>query len=221
MLSLMVPTSPDNLLQETIDEAIEELEDEFDDPFAHLELAGLFLEAGNFKLADEQFQIGADIAGGDWNYYLSAGDMLFDHQLWLPALEQYIQIIQIEEVRSDRTFINRFQNTLFIASRNPDSQHILYAYNDQEVPREIGSAVLYASRARFELFVQNNPELAQATLDFANERFENNPILELAQAEVFIETEQFHEAKPILDELKTGGLPWIRDHARLLLNKLP
>ncbi|MEN8241025.1 MAG: protein kinase [Chloroflexota bacterium] len=211
----------ENFLDETINETIAELEEDFDNPFAHLELAGLYLEIGSFELAEEHFRIGADLAGDDWSYHLSAGDLLFEHQLWLPALEQYIQVIQIEEVRTDRNFINRFQNTLYHASINPDSQHILFGYTDREVPREIGAAVLFAARARFELHVQQKPELAQETIDSAYERFSESPILQLAQAEIFIETEQYPEAGQILDELKTGGLPWIRDHARALLNKIP
>jgi serine/threonine protein kinase len=221
-----VPMPPENnraeeFLDESVDEVIEDLEQNFDDPYAHLELARIYLNQGNHELAGEQVQIGAELAGDDWGYKLAAGDLLFDYQLWLPALEQYIHVIQIEEVRTERDFIYRFQNSLYNAARNPDSEYILYGYADKEVPREIGSAILFAARARFELHVQRNPELAQETLDLAYEKFNESPVLQLAQVEVLIETGQFLEAGNLLEQLKTGTPPWIRDQARELSTKLP
>jgi serine/threonine-protein kinase len=208
-------------LDQAIQEAIEAVEADFENPYAHLELAGLLVDSGDFEAAAEQFRIGAEFAEGDWNYQMAAGDLLFKRQLWLPAVEQYLPLLEVREALSDREFVTRFQNALYLAARNPESQQILYGYDYQEVPRDVGAATLFAARARFELYVQEMPELAQETLDFAFERYNNSPILRLAQAEVLFEAEEFEEAGRFLNELKTGTPQWIREQARFLINRLP
>jgi tetratricopeptide (TPR) repeat protein len=211
----------DDALDQAIQEAIDAVDADYENPYSHLELAGLLVDSGDFEAAAEQFRIGAELAEGDWNYQMAAGDLLFDRQLWLPAVEQYLPLLEIREALSDREFVTRFQNALYLAARNPDSQQILYGYDYQEVPRDVSSATLFAARARFALYVQEMPELAQETLDFAFERFNDSPILRLAQAEVLIETEEFEEAERLLNELKTGTPQWIRDQVRSLLSRLP
>jgi serine/threonine protein kinase len=213
--------SASNAIDEAIQEALDDIAEDFEDPYAHLALAELYLEGGDTDAAVEQLRTGADLAGGDWEYSLAAGDLLLEYQFWLPALEQYIQVAEEEDALSDRDFVINFQNALYHAARNPDSQQILYGYDYEQIPRELGPAVLFAARARFELFVQERPDLAQETLDFGFERFGDLAVLRLAQAELFIHTEQFEQAQSLLDELKSGTAPWIRDQARALLNLIP
>jgi serine/threonine-protein kinase len=207
--------------EQAIQEAIEAVEADYENPYAHLELAGLLMDSGDFEAAAEEFRIGAEFAEEDWHYQMAAGDLLFERQLWLQAVEQYLPLLDIQEALSNREFVTRFQNALYLAARNPDSQQILYGYDYQEVPRDVGPATLFAARARFELYVQEMPETAQGTLDFAFERFNVSPILRLAQAEVLIAVEEFEEAERLLNELKTGTPQWIRDQARFLLTRLP
>lgn len=215
------PIEDIDALDQAIREAIDAVEADYENPYAHLELAGLLVDSGDFEAAAEEFRIGAELAEGDWNYQMAAGDLLFDRQLWLPAVEQYLPLLEIREALSDREFVTRFQNALYLSARNPESQQILYGYDYQEVPRDVGSATLFAARARFELYIQEMPGLAQETLDFAFERFNDSPILRLAQAEVLIEAEEFEEAEILLQELKIGTSQWIREQARSLLNRLP
>jgi hypothetical protein len=170
------------------------------------------------ELAAEQFRIGAELAGDDWGFLQDAGDVLLENEYWLAAVEMYLQVIEVEEVRSDKAFGLNFQNALFHAAKNPEAEPLLYGYEAQDVPREIGPAILFAARARYELFVDNNPEISQETLSLALERFGDFPVLQLVQAELFIETGEVELAQTILDELKNGTPLWIRAHARALLN---
>jgi hypothetical protein len=132
-----------------------------------------------------------------------------------------MRVIENTEALTDRDFIINFQDALYHAARNPESQQILYGYDYQQVPREVGPAVLFAARARFELLVQEDPELAQGTLDFAFEQFGDAAVLQLAQAEIFIQAKEFEQAQTLLDDLKTGTAPWIRDQARALTSLIP
>lgn len=208
-------------LEDAIQEGLDKLDEESENPYAHLELAALYLEVGDLEAAAEQFRVGAELAGDDWKYQQAAGDILLERQAWLPALEQYLMVLEHEAARADREFINNFQNALYLAARNPEAQQILYGYDYQEVPREVGPAVLFAARARFELYVQAMPDIAQDTLDFGFNRFGETPTLQLAQAEVFIQIEAYDRAEALLTGLASGTVPWIREQARALLQLIP
>jgi predicted Zn-dependent protease len=79
---------------------------------------------------------------------------------------------------------------------------------------------LFAARARYELYVNQAPETAQQTLDLAYDRFGENHVLQLVQAEVYIQAEAFDRAEVLLNDLKTGTAPWIRNQAHALLNAM-
>jgi len=79
--------------KEDIESALQEVAEDPEDPYTYLDLAVLYLDAGQRLKAEEAFLNGRLLAGEDPEYFVLAGDMLSAREYWLMALEQYLQAL--------------------------------------------------------------------------------------------------------------------------------
>ena len=214
------PTKPiqeDPILQAALDEALGRVENNPDDPKAHLELALAYLGMHMPSEAEEEFALSEELSGGNPEYYMVAGDMLASREMWLPALEQYFKILQMDTGSEDQGFQEKFRLTLYHASVNPNAEELLFGSDTNDFSPMYANLLIPTARARFTLF-HRNPEEALRIINRVLEYEVKSPESHLVKAEILIEMDQREEAQEILQNLIDERTPpWVKVEARLLL----
>ncbi|TES91312.1 MAG: serine/threonine protein kinase, partial [Anaerolineales bacterium] len=161
-------------LQAALDEALGRVENNPDDPTAHLELAMAYLDMRMPSEAEEEFALGEELSGGDPEYYMVAGDMLVSREMWLPALEQYFKILQMDTGEEDPGFQEKFRQTLYHAADNPNAEELLFGSDPNDFGPLYARLLIPTARARFTLF-HRYPEEALRIINLVIENDTKSP----------------------------------------------
>jgi predicted Zn-dependent protease len=157
------------------------------------------------------------LSGGNPEYYIVAGDMLASREMWLPALEQYFKILQMDTGSEDPGFQEKFRLTLYHASVNPNAEDLLFGSDPEDFSPLYAHLLIPTARARFTLF-HRNPEEALRIINRVLENETKSPESHLVKAEILIEMDQREEAQEILQKLVDERTPpWVKMEARRLL----
>ena len=207
-------------LQAAFDEALGRVENNPDDPTAHLELAMAYLDMQMPSEAEEEFALSEELSGGNPEYYMVAGDMLASREMWLPALEQYFKILQMDTGEEDQGFQEKFRQTLYHAAVNPNAEELLFGSDPNDFGPLYARLLIPTARARFTLF-HRNPEEALRIINLVLENETKSPESHLVKAEILFAMDQREEAQEILQNLIDERTPpWVKMEARRLLAKI-
>jgi serine/threonine-protein kinase len=209
---------------DSLELALEKVAANPDDPFAQLDLAGVYLDLGRQQDAIAAFERGSVIAGDNPIYYTRAGDMLSSRDLWFQALEQYIEAFMRSPEELPTDFISKISKALYFAAGSPEMTAEFFENTlDKTNIDPVYRGLLETSFARYQLLNKKDAEQARRRLDLI---LSQNPDLApalLVRAEVHHAQGQIDEAIEILErlvELNSTTPPWVQVEARRLLNTI-
>jgi serine/threonine protein kinase len=190
------------------------------DPFAYLELAGALLDLERKDEAGQAFDKGAEFAGEDGKYFLTAGDMLTSREFWAEGLTQYSQALNNNPELATPETKPKFQKALYYAAADEKAQFLLFGIDPESVPEELGVTSFYSAQARFNLLVLDEPELGLELVNFALTEKPDSPMARLVRAEILLELDRTEEAVDTLENLVTEdeAPSWVQNEARKLLS---
>lgn len=214
-----VPPSVEVPADRALEAALEVVEAHPDDPYAHLELAGVYADLAREEEAIAAFTTAAELAGEDAEFFLVAGDMLAARQIWQPALEMYIEAVRLKQGQIAPGLGEKINQAAYYAAESADAGSVLFADTDRgdQQPSLVFPGI-ESARARYVLLhqsVEQAAEMIRGVLDrkpdFAEAR--------LVHAEVLHHMDNDEEATAILEELaQDGKIPgWVQVQARRLL----
>jgi hypothetical protein len=207
-------------LENALDEAIRRVEENPEDPFAHLDLANAYLDLGEVEQALEEVAFGEPYAEDKVNYFEVAGDMFATRELWLPAFEMYIKAVTISGGGQLVGLADKFRQALYNASIDPGVEDLLFNAERRELRTQFAQVIVPTAQARFTLY-HRDPNQA---LEMIDEVLEGNPEIpeaRLVRAEALLQLDRPDEAEEILDSLAEQTLsPWLKVEVRRLLSQI-
>jgi tRNA A-37 threonylcarbamoyl transferase component Bud32 len=215
-----LPPEPDELPPE-VREAQRVAEENPDDPFAQLELALVFWDAGMQRPAYETLNHAAELAGGNRDFLIKAGEQFHIRQAWIASAAMYLRFIKSagpgEEIPDE--IRNNFHEAVFMAAPQPELE-VTYPLIDEILKVDQPIGLVAQSRHAY-----YNGKLEDGRV-FLNQVQRLKPGLyeaSLLEAEYAVIEKRYEEANLILQPLVADlGVPeWIRIQAEELLNRIP
>jgi tRNA A-37 threonylcarbamoyl transferase component Bud32 len=215
-----LPPEPDELPPE-VREAQRVAEENPDDPFAQLELALAFWDAGMQRPAYETLNHAAELAGGNRDFLIKAGEQFHIRQAWIASAAMYLRFIKSagpgEEIPDE--IRNNFHEAVFMAAPQPELE-VTYPLIDEILKVDQPIGLVAQSRHAY-----YNGKLEDGRV-FLNQVQRLKPGLyeaSLLEAEYAVIEKRYEEANLILQPLVADlGVPeWIRIQAEELLNRIP
>jgi serine/threonine protein kinase len=191
------------------------------DPFTQLDLALAYWDAGMQRLAYESLNHAAELAAGDKNFLLTAGEQFHKRKAWIASAAMYLRMVKQAGPNGqvpDEVF-NNFHEAVFMAAPQPELE-VTYPLIDEilKVDQPIG------------LVAQSRHAYYNGKLDdgrvFLNQVKRLKPgLLEatLLEGEYAVIENRYEEAKLLLQPLVANldAPAWIRVMAEELLNRVP
>ena len=192
-----------------------------DDPFARLELSLLYWDVGKQRLAYENLNHAAEVAGGDVDFLIEAGHRFHERQAWIASAAMYLRVHKLIGVRGDvpKDIVMNFHEAVYMAAPNPELE-VTYPLIDEimKVDQPIGM-VAEARHA----FYNGKFDEAQVSLNKVRQLDPNLFEAALLEAEMAVIEERFDAARlllrPLMADLDTPE--WIRLMAEELHNRIP
>ncbi|MBI3159053.1 MAG: serine/threonine protein kinase [Chloroflexi bacterium] len=193
-----------------------------EDPYARLDLAAALLDAGMRSEAERAFTAGAELAGEDPEYFLLAGDLLANREIWPQALEMYSKAVAAGADPFTPGLADKVNQALFFAAESREFASIA-ANQDLILAEPFSQAVLEAARARYALKVLGDLDAAVSRIHAALDMASDDPVVRLEQAEVFWAEGELDTAAGILTDLVNGVYDppaWVQVTARKWLQQI-
>ncbi|MEW6716350.1 MAG: protein kinase [Chloroflexota bacterium] len=196
----------------TLEEAGRRVEENPDDPYAHLDLALALWKDGQSQEALRFLNKAIELAGEDFRFFLQAGDSVAEHQLWLMASDMYLHMARYAPGELSIELETKLFQSLYLAAE--DSRVIeLFSRNNVEAVDPFMFSVV---KTRYELY-NGDIDVAGMELDEILKQNPDSPEARLLYAEYLLKRGKIEEAKAILTELYSGEAPdWIQREARIL-----
>jgi thioredoxin-like negative regulator of GroEL len=190
------------------------------DPYARLDLAIAYGEAGEAALALAELDKAMDVAGDDMRFFVKAGQKLAERSDWLSAARVYIRLAQMYPVSEPvpENILNAFHEAVYEASKQDKAK----MYISFETLDQVDQLLRYVAEARY-TFYNGDPRQAQKLLDDLQTIKKDFTEARLLQAELNAKQGQTDSARNLLTALlddKTIA-DWIRAEANLILSQLP
>jgi serine/threonine protein kinase len=192
-----------------------------DDPQAHLKLALAYADADMQRLALEEMKKTADMAAKDREFLSRSAQDMVNRQYWLPAVLMYLrlgELVGMEGLTPEQQ--DSFHEAVYKAAVGPDYQFPMVVPMDelQELDRTLG----WIAQARY-FFSRGESEKARKFYDQLIRLNPEIPELRLTNAEIAINQQRYEEARKLLDELiNDSAAPlWVKQEAQALLSPLP
>ncbi len=203
-----------------IDQALQNVEQHPDDPFARLELAGAYWDAGQFDDAVAAFEQAVELGGEDIDFYLAAGDFLFDREVWLWSAEMYLIASVLNDNAVPPRVLPRLERAAFNAANDPDITQSEFFNQDLRL-RGLTPFFIQTVRARRVLYF-GEPEQVPQMLEEIFQLAPGYPPALLLEAEFQAKTGNREAALAILEDLVNAGtgIGWVQVQARALLFEL-
>ncbi len=192
-----------------------------EDPQAHLKLAMAYADAGMQRLAMEEMKKTADMGAKDREFLSRSAQDMVNRQYWLPAVLMYLrlgELVGMDGLTPEQQ--DSFHEAVYKAAVSPEYQFPIVVPMDelQELDKTLG----WIAQARY-FSSRGEPEKARKFYDQLIRLNPEIPELRLTNAEIAINQEKFEEARKLLDELiddPTAPL-WVQQEAQALLSALP
>ncbi len=192
-----------------------------EDPLAHLELALAFWDANMPRSAYETLNHAADLARGDQGFLIEAGNRFHERQAWIASASMYLRFIKQagpdgevpEEVR------NNFHEAVYKTAPQPELEITLpFVEEVLKLDEPIG----LVAQSRFSYYngrVDDSKIYLNQVKRLKPGFFEAS----LLEGEYAVNEKRYDEANSILEPLVADlAVPeWIRAMARDLLNRIP
>jgi hypothetical protein len=215
------PSGPKEDIPPEVLEAQRRADENPEDPFARLELALLYWDVGKQRLAYENLNHAAEVAGGDVDFLIEAGHQFHERQAWIASAAMYLRVHKQIGIRGDvpEDIVMNFHEAVYMAAPNPELEET-YPLIDEimKVDQPIGM-VAEARHA----FYNGRFDDAQVSLNKVRQLEPNLFEAALLEAEMAVIEERFDAARlllrPLMADLDTPQ--WIRVMAEELHNRIP
>lgn len=202
-------------LDAELDAALANVEENPDDPYAHLELAAVYFVLDRQADATEAYEDALVLGGDDPEFYVVAGDMLAERGLWILALTQYVQAAETGDFENDEGLLNRLRQSVYKAAEDPKLKTLLEDTENQDEP------LVQVARARYTLLHGEGPKKALELIDDVINQNQNLPEAFLVKAEIWIALGEDTQATQILERLTQENTPpWIEDEIQRLIDQI-
>ena len=213
------PPPPEDGLPPYISKAQDFVNDDPEDPYAHLELAIAFWEEGLPRQTFDALEVMSQKAGpDDVDFYLDAGDEFAYIEAWTPSAAMYFRAIKIFEREGfvPEELIEVFHESVYKGAERPEANTLL------QLPaiEEFDPPISFIAKARNELF-KGRVEDGMIFLNQARRLAPDMPELIMLQAEFHRHEGNFLEARNAAKELmsNTSVPEWIRIFAEEFLQR--
>jgi serine/threonine protein kinase len=197
-------------------EAAQRLVDENpEDPFAHLELAAALYDVGELDAANETMRVAQDLAGGERpEFHLAAGDLLIEREQWFLAASMYMRFMQAVDEPPPPDVRDRMEAAIYLAAQDGRVEELLDNLGELDRGEQL---LMDTVRGRINLYQERIP-LAQVAVNNILRREPDYPPALLLQAEILLAQAEPVPAVEILEQLiNTDGPPWVAFVAEALL----
>jgi serine/threonine protein kinase len=208
---------PQPIPPEELEILIKRMEENPDDPFAHLELAAGFFELGLLDEARRQYEIAMELGADDMPFLLGAGEFMMQRELWMEAAGLYLRAVNVSPEPLPDEILENLNQSLYLAADNPEIEQLL---SEPRLER-IRAPIIDVVRARHVLYMGDVGH-AEELLGELRRLEVQIPETDLLEAEFLLATGNPEAAMPILDELSyTRDVPfWISAVARFMLDEV-
>ncbi|MFZ5912129.1 MAG: protein kinase domain-containing protein [Chloroflexota bacterium] len=204
-----------------VQEAQRKVDENPEDPVAHLELALAFWDANMPRSAYETLNHAAELARGDRGFLIEAGNRFHERQAWIASATMYFRFIKQagpdgevpEEVR------NNFHEAVYKAAPQPELEITLpFVEEVLKLDEPIG----LVAQSRFSYY-NGRPEDAWAYLNQVKRLKPGFFEASLLEGEYMVNEKRYEEANAILQPLTAdpAAPEWIRVMAKDLLGRIP
>ena len=184
------------------------VEENPDDPQAHLELGIAYFDTNQSRLGEDAFQQALSLSNGALDVYLKVLEILKEKELWLNATKVYLEMFQSHPDQVGGPEMDDFHKSAYLGATFPVAADYVPLTAIAEIDKEFEQIL----KARYLLF-NENAERAQAILDELGESGRSYPEAQLVQAELYNVQGKTRDAAEILDVLlKSDDTPsWMVD----------
>ncbi len=186
-----------------------------EDPFAHLELAAAYLDAGDISTATEIMGMAQELAGGENpEFFLAAGDLLMSRDQWFLAASMYLRLTRASDRPIPPDVRDRLEGAVYRAAEDGRVGELLDSVG--ELTRE-EQLLVDTVRGRMNLF-QGRVPLAQVAVNNILRREPDYAPALLLQAEIHRSQGDIPPAVELLERLTSvDGPSWVPPFAEAML----
>lgn len=202
--------------------AREEIADNPDDPYAHLDLALALLDGNGRKnqLVYKELAIAADLAGDDIGFYEGAGFELMDRGEWTGSAAMFLRALKYIQTEGEENedFTYFFHESSYKAASQPDMPNFL----PFEEIGKVDEPMMLVVEARH-IFYHGNPEDAFPLLNEVKRIKPDFPEARLLEGEMHTNQKNPEKARRAFENLLADPETpeWINVEAENTLRKLP
>lgn len=206
---------------ESLARAVERVEQNPTDPYAHLQLAAAYLDAGMPEMVQETMTRALELGAQDETFSWDACRQMEMRQVWLPAARACVQGAELHrQVSIDLPPELKvlLYSVLFRAAPDPALEEFLPV----ERLLLLDEMMAHVVRARHQLY-GDDLNGARQTLEAALQRWPDRPEVQLVEAEFLVRTGESEQALRVLDELQNRPAlsEWILQEAERIRETIP
>ncbi len=198
------------------------MEENPEDPYAHLELSLALLDAnpGQNPFAYEELNAAADLAGDNIDFFFDAGITLMEREAWTGASAMFLRASKHLQARGEenKELTYFFHESVYKAASQPE----LPNYLPFEAIGSVDEPMMLVVQARH-TFYHGNPNEALGLLNDVKRMKPGFPEALLLDGEINARGRKFDEARVIFETLLADlNTPeWVRVEAEEALRKFP
>jgi serine/threonine protein kinase len=225
-----VPVEPSPLPEENPDQVPPEVQaarqfvnENPNDPQAHLELAFAYWQADMPFMAYESIGRAADLAEGnrDPEFLINAGRQLSDRQMWLGAAAMDLRAIKRLQASGQDVppeLFEGFQEAVYRAAEMPDMARVL----PFDAIGRVDEPIMLVAQSR-NAFYTGDPDAAHGFLNDVQSLKPNFYPAMLWDGELAARENRLEDAQTLLSQLSRdlNAPPWVRDEANSILRTIP
>lgn len=189
-------------------EAMRDVDQNPNDPFAHLRLSLAYWDAAQPRRAYETLNRAADLAGRDRDFFIAAGREFVRREAWIAAAGMYQRaILSQPEGETPDELLTAYHEAVYKASASEDIQ----LYLPFESIANVDQPLAFIAEGRFHLHRGDNAR-AREFLERARRLKPSLPEVTLLDAEIYLKEGRKPEARQLLNNLMSSlNTPeWIR-----------
>ena len=218
------PTPPKPVLGDVpveVQEAQNNADANPNDPYAQLELALAFLDAGLQRPAYDTLNHATELARGDTGFFMEAGRMFHERRAWLGSASMYLGVYRSAGLGGEvpEEVINNFHEAMYMAAPLPELENAARVFDEtMRVDEPIG---LIAQARR--TFLNGRQEEGKEFLTQTRQLKPDLSEVALLELEFLVNENRFDEARQIVPGLLDNPeIPkWIRVMAGDFSNRIP
>ncbi|RMD65112.1 hypothetical protein D6833_03425, partial [Candidatus Parcubacteria bacterium] len=203
----------------SIEEAKQKVDENPDDPRAHLLMAEAMLEAGEYKGVDDEMRQVAELGAraGDPAVFFDAAELLRRYQADIYALDFYLLGIEASGGKMDQAMHDLLFETAYLAATEPEAEE---HFADLKRQYDIDPFILDVSLARFVL-LHDDLAVADELLHTLMEAYPGAPEVDLLLGEFYALSGDSEKARDIFASLiERQGIPkWVQGMAGVLMER--